>query len=324
MHRIVQWLDRQQAWLYVGGILAGALIGLSIPGTAPVAETLIYPILGLLLYVTFLGIPFNEFKAAAAIPRFLGATLLLNFLLAPLVVFALSRIVAHDNAVLLGVVIVLLTPCIDYVIVFAQLAGGDAKSLLAATPVLMVVQMLLLPVYLWLFIGDGLFELRLVEPFVQAFVWIILVPLLCAALTQLAGKRWRWAARAASGSGSVMVPLMVLTLAIVVASQIGAIHQRVFDVLLTIPVYILFAALMVPIGMGVAAMAKLQVPQQRGLVFSGVTRNSLVVLPIVLALPADYALTPLVVVTQTLVEQCIMVACIRVIPRLVPLYPALR
>ena len=115
-----------------------------------------------------------------------------------------------------------------------------------------------------------------------------------------------------------MVPLMVLTLAIVVASQISAVHERVFDLLLSVPVYVLFAALMIPIGWGVACRAKMQVAQQRALVFSGVTRNSLVVLPIVLALPADYALTPLVVVTQTLVELCIMVVRIRLVPRLIP------
>ncbi|GAA1677918.1 hypothetical protein GCM10010977_29450 [Citricoccus zhacaiensis] len=52
--------------------------------------------------------------------------------------------------------------------------------------------------------------------------------------------------------------------------------------------------------------------------FSGATRNSLVVLPLVLALPAAYDLAPLVVVTQTLVELIIMVLFVRLIPRLIP------
>ena len=312
-----QWYERHQVWLYLGGIIAGTIFGMAFSAAAPIAETLIYPALGLLLYATFLGIPISNFKAAAAIPRFLGTTLVLNFLVVPVVVFLVSRIVAHDDVLLLGVLIVLLTPCIDYVIVFAQLAGGDAKSLLAAAPVLMVVQMLLLPMYLWLFIGDQLFVVGLVGPFLQAFLWIILVPLVVAVLTQVAALRWKWAVRVESGGAAVMVPLMVFTLAIVVASQISAVHERVFDVLLSVPVYVLFAVLMIPIGWGVARSAKMQVPQQRAMVFSGVTRNSLVVLPIVLALPADYALTPLVVVTQTLVELCIMVVCIRFVPKLI-------
>jgi len=53
-------------------------------------------------------------------------------------------------------------------------------------------------------------------------------------------------------------------------------------------------------------------------VFSGTTRNSLVVLPLALALPASMSLAPVVVVTQTLVELVGMVVLVRVVPRLVP------
>ena len=56
----------------------------------------------------------------------------------------------------------------------------------------------------------------------------------------------------------------------------------------------------------------------RALVFTGATRNSLVVLPLALALGDDYALTAAVIVTQTLVEVLGMVVYVRVVPRLVP------
>ena len=49
---------------------------------------------------------------------------------------------------------------------------------------------------------------------------------------------------------------------------------------------------------------------------SGTTRNSLVVLPLVLALPAGYDIASLVVVTQTLTELVILVLLVRVLPRL--------
>ena len=50
--------------------------------------------------------------------------------------------------------------------------------------------------------------------------------------------------------------------------------------------------------------------------FSGATRNSLVVLPLALALPAPLSLAPVVVVTQTLVELVGMVIFVRLVPRL--------
>jgi hypothetical protein len=64
------------------------------------------------------------------------------------IVYALSRLAPGGQAVALGVLVVLLTPCIDYVIVFTRLAGGSDRRLLAASPLLMLSQMALLPVYL--------------------------------------------------------------------------------------------------------------------------------------------------------------------------------
>jgi len=78
---------------------------------------------------------------------------------------------------------------------------------------------------------------------------------------------------------------------------------------------------MVPVGMLASRVAGLDVPGRRAVVFSGATRNSLVVLPLVLALPAAFDLAPLVVVTQTLVELIVMVIFIRLIPRVVPARP---
>ena len=71
-------------------------------------------------------------------------------------------------------------------------------------------------------------------------------------------------------------------------------------------------------GMLAGKIARLDVPCRRALVFSGATRNSLVVLPLALALPADLGLAPVVVVTQTLVELVGMIIYVRLLPRLIP------
>lgn len=94
--------------------------------------------LGALLYATFLQVPFTAVGRAIRGGRFLSAVLVLNFVLVPVVVYGLTRFLPDDRAVLLGVLLVLLTPCVDYVIVFSGLAGGSADRLLAATPLLML------------------------------------------------------------------------------------------------------------------------------------------------------------------------------------------
>lgn len=57
---------------------------------------------------------------------------------------------------------------------------------------------------------------------------------------------------------------------------------------------------MIPIGALSGRVTRLDVPGRRAVVFSGATRNSLVV------------------VTQTLVELLVMVVFVRLIPRLIP------
>ena len=64
----------------------------------------------------------------------------------------------------------LLCPCVDYVIVFSGLAGGSSQRLVAATPLLLITQMLLLPVFLLVFLGSDLADTVQVGPFVQAFI----------------------------------------------------------------------------------------------------------------------------------------------------------
>lgn len=311
------WMERRQVPLYLAALAAGAGLGLLVPGAAGVLELAISPVLVLLMYLTFLSVPFGAITTAVRDSRFLLTVVVVNFLVLPVLVFGLSRFVAHEQAVLVGVLFVLLCPCVDYVIVFTGLAGGAQTRLLAATPVLMLGQMLLLPAYLWLFVGAEAVAAVDLAPFATAFGLIIVLPLVLAALTQRAAPRIRWAAQLHRRAPAGMVPVVMLTLAVVVGSQIHGVAAQLGALILPALLFVAFAGLMVPIGMVAGRLARLDVPGRRAVVFTGATRNSLVVLPLVLALPVGYELVPLVVVTQTLVELVAMVVFVRWVPRLV-------
>lgn len=318
------WLERHQVALYLTAIAAGLAVGVAVPG-AERLDVAITPVLATLLHATFLAVPFHRLGAALRDLRFLGAVLLLNVAVVPVVVWALSRPVAGDQALLVGVLLVLLAPCIDYVIVFAGLAGGAAERLLAAAPLLMLLQLVLLPPALVLLLGPGLGEVvdagSLAGPLVEALVLLVLAPLALAVAVQVLAARGATAAPRAArrwegAAGTAMVPLMMATLAVVVASQAGEVGDRLPELVPVVPLYVGFLVLMAPLGLLVARLTRLDVGAGRALVFSGATRNSLVVLPFALALPAELALVPLVVVTQTLVELVGMLVYLRLVPRL--------
>ncbi|MCR3750549.1 Arsenite efflux pump ArsB, ACR3 family [Lentzea californiensis] len=309
MPGFVAGMERHQVAVCLGALAAGAVAGWAAPGAGPVLEHAINPVLAVLLYVTFLQVPVAELGRSMRAGRFLGAALVVNFVVVPLVVAALFTFLPDDQAVRLGVLLVLLTPCVDYVIVFSGLAGGDSRRLLAATPLLLLAQMVLLPGYLWLFLGSGL---AVVEPgpFVEAFVVLIVAPLALAWLTQAR------AARIIGAISTTMVPLMAATLFAVVASQVPKLGDDLPQVARVVPFYVAFLVVMAFAGLAVARLFRLDAVSGRAVVFTGATRNSLVVLPLALALPDDLA--AVVVVTQTLVEVVGMVVYVRVVPRLLP------
>lgn len=309
-----RWWDQHQIPLYLSAIALGAALGLAAPRVAPAAEATINPILMALLYATFLSIPLTRLKEALGDLKFLASVLVLNFLVVPVVVFSLSRFIAHDQVLLAGVLLVLLAPCIDYVIVFTGLAGGAHDKLLAATPLLMLVQILFIPFYMGLMMRDGDDFLQIIDrtAFGTAFLTLIIIPLLLAALTQKLKIE-----KIMELCEGIMVPLMMLTLAVVVTSQIDAVSHQLGKLLQVIPLYIAFLVIMIPVGMGTAKLFKQQPAATRAVVFSGATRNSLVVLPLALAFPPALGLAAVVVVTQTLIELIGMVIFVRLIPLLV-------
>lgn len=223
----VQWIERRQIALYIAAIVLGGSIGWFAPGVAPALTLSINPVLGLMLFATFLGVPLIEVGRAFLDIRFLGTALVVNFIVAPVIVFGLSRFVAGDQALLIGVLLVLLTPCVDYVIVFTGLAGGARDRLLAATPLLMLLQIVLLPVYLLLFAGAHTLSMIEIAPFLEAFLVLIVLPLLAAATVQWIARRHRFGRATEAVMQALMVPLMMATLAVVVGSQIAAVGTRI-------------------------------------------------------------------------------------------------
>lgn len=321
MSSLVGRMERYQVALYLAAIFTAAVVGVVIDA-ADHLQVAITPVLGPLLYATFLAVPFTAVGRALRDGRFLGAVLVLNFLVVPLVAFALSRLVAEDPALLFGVLLVLLCPCIDYVVVFAGLAGGAADRLLAAAPLLMLAQVLLLPLYLWLFIGPAGVAAVDVGPFAEAFLVLIVVPLAAAALTQCLqerrGRTGRVAGAVQTATAAATVPLMVTTLFVVVASQAGGVGQHAGELGVLVALFAGFLLIMAVLGVVTTRVFGLDAASGRALVFSGATRNSLVVLPLALALPAPLSLAPVVVVTQTLVELVGMVAYVRLVPAVIP------
>ncbi|WP_423814463.1 bile acid:sodium symporter, partial [Pseudomonas viridiflava] len=162
-----------------------------------------------------------DLRAGLSNKRFMTALLAANFVVIPLLVWALTRGLLDHPAILAGALLVLLTPCIDYVVVFTHIGKGDSKLMLAATPVLLLLQLVLLPLYLALMLGASNTVVIAVGPFVEAFLMLIVLPLVLAALTSAGVKRLSWVQRWNQAWAWMPVPAMAAVLIVVISSQIG-------------------------------------------------------------------------------------------------------
>ena len=307
-------LEARQIAIYFAAVVLAGFTAWQWPSSTALAPA-IEPLLAIMLFVTFLQVPLTELRRTWANMRFLGALLVANFVAVPALVALLLPWMPTEPLLRIGVLLVLLTPCIDYVVTFAHLGKADARPLLAATPLLLAAQMVL-PIYLSLFMGDAAAGLVHWEPFVHAFIWLIAVPLSIAAMCQA------WAARSTAAEHVVgrlallPVPATAAVLFVVVAAVAPRLGLALDAVREVAAVYLAFAIAAPVIGWSLARLWRLPAEQGRAVAFSSATRNSLVVLPLGLAIPGAVPWVPAVIVTQTLIELVSELVYVRVMPGL--------
>lgn len=311
-------LEHHQIPVYFAAVLLAGAFGLLAPSLAQGLGALVTPAIAVLMYAMFLQIPFLDLRQGLGHKRFLSALLLANFILVPLLVWALTCGLVERPALLVGALLVLLTPCIDYVVVFTHIGKGDSRLMLAATPVLLLLQLLLLPVYLGLMLGAQSGVVVQAGPFIEAFLLLIVLPMALAVITAFLARRSSGVSAWSDAWAWLPVPAMALVLVVVIGSQITSVVRDINLLLPVIPVYVAFLLLAPVIGALSARLFALPAATARAVTFSASTRNSLVVLPLALALPEDVrGVAATAVILQTLVELVGELIYVRLIPRLV-------
>ncbi len=142
------------------------------------------------------------------------------------------------------------------------------------------------------------------------------VPLALAGLVQLWAARSRAGAKVSASLGLLPVPATALVLFVVVAAMVPQLGPATNAAVGVIPFYLVFAVVASLIGWSISRLFCLDAPAARAIAFSAGTRNSLVVLPLALAVPGAIPVLPAIVVTQTLVELLSELVYVRFIARL--------
>ncbi len=164
-----------------------AIAGGTFEPTVANAISLGVPIgLFLMMYPAMTNVRITEIGQAFRSPRQLGVVLFFNFLVAPFFMVLLATIFVADPELRTGLVLYGLAPCIAMVIIFTYLAKGNVPMALVFVALNSVIQMILIPVYARLLIGDVRFDVSVVA---QSVVLYLGLPLVAGVLTRQAVVR---------------------------------------------------------------------------------------------------------------------------------------
>lgn len=294
--------------------MAGLLVGNAWPGVGPTFETLLWPTLMLLLYATFMQVPLLHLREAFTDHRFVTAVLTGNFIVLPALAWVLVQWLPPDPALRLDVLLVLLVPCTDWFITFSQLGAGNVPRAIAVTPINLLLQLLLLPVYLWLMLGADL-SAALNPAEVWPALVVVLVPLSAAAVSECWIEACAERAMLRERLAWWPVPLLALVVFLIAGAQVSAVRGALGLFPVVVPLFVVFLFLAALIAKGLAQLMALPTDQGRTVAFSLGTRNSFVVLPFALSLPGGWEIAAVVIVVQSLVELFGMVFYLWWVPR---------
>lgn len=297
--------DQEKPFILIAAIVVGILLNRFVGGVVQELYGLVNVGLFVVIYAIMLFVEVKDVSRAFKKVKPTTLALLTNFVFTPFFAWFLGWLFLRNYPDLwAGVVLYKLTPCIGWYLIFIDLARGDVPWGVALLPWNLVLQILLLPVYLWLLIGqvvpvDALNLLRSVTLF-------LFLPFVAGWLSRLALIRWRgqeWTygpfKRAMS---EVKLWALVAVIIGIFASQSALGIGDLARIGLIIFVISLFFVGMFLIGLIVGKVFRLGYEDTTTLVFSTMARNSEAVLPVAVAVFPGHPLVIFAIVLGPVVE----------------------
>lgn len=143
-------VNKFQSFIILFMVFIGIILG-QIDLVQTYSEYLIMPSLMAMLFLVFIQIPIKNITESFKNIKFTLTSICINFIWTPILVFILGRIFLNNNPdLLIGFVMLMVTPCTDWYLIFTGIAKGNVALGASILPLNLILQLILLPVYVFL------------------------------------------------------------------------------------------------------------------------------------------------------------------------------
>ncbi|MBM4764415.1 bile acid:sodium symporter [Bacillus sp. B15-48] len=294
-------LEKLYTFIIFLAVVMGIFIG-KIEFIQSNAERFIVPLLMAMLYIIFLQIPVEDIKKAFKNIKFTRTSVLMNFLWTPILAWFLTLLFLNNHpALAIGFIMLMVTPCTDWYLIFTGIARGNVALSTAILPLNLILQLILLPVYLLIFGGTTL--VVEFEFLVESILIVLFLPFLLALLTKI-GLRKKQQVREHLIAKLSMLPILFLSLAIVAmfASQGNLLFEHIEVIWqITLPILLFFIINFI-VSQKIGQLLKFSYPDRASLSLTTLARNSPIALAIAMTAFPDQPLIALTLVIGPLLE----------------------
>ncbi|WP_411842324.1 arsenic resistance protein [Salinicoccus sp. HZC-1] len=295
--------EKYQSLVIMAAVIIGLMIG-GFPVIQVYAGFFIVPFLMIMLYGLFVMMPFDSIVLSFRKTRFLWTSLFINFVWTPLVAYGIGMLFLADHPVLwIGFVMLMVTPCTDWYLLFTEMAKGNTALSTSLLPVNLVLQVILLPVYLYLFFGT--YESVVPMDILGSILIVLVVPMILASITKLLLADKRRAAlekKVFSFFGRFNIIFLGLAVMAMFASEREALIDNPGVVLLLLLPVLLFFLITFLISSLAGRMMKFNHSDSVSLIMTTMARNSPIALAIAVTAFSGEPLIALALVIGPLIE----------------------